>query len=88
MKPEPDELPRCEHLDGSTLRIVPSYIEAGEFCEANCITVTDGERTVVYVPFAVAGRSGDQPDLSHHTIDAGLPLSVPAASVPGSGLQN
>lgn len=44
------ELPRCEALDGSSLQIVPTYIEAGRFCEANCITVTDGERTAVYVP--------------------------------------
>ena len=41
--------PRCEKMDGSSLRIVPSYTEAGMFQEANCLTVTDGERTAVYV---------------------------------------
>lgn len=45
-----ETLPRCQKLDGSTLAIVPSYTEAGSNCEANCITVTDGERTAVYVP--------------------------------------
>jgi len=44
------ELPRCPKLDGSTLRIVPAYTEAGLRCEANCVTLTDGERTAVYVP--------------------------------------
>jgi hypothetical protein len=53
--PAPELLPRCPALDGSTLRIVPAYTEAGQFCEANCVTVTDGERTAVYVP-AVASR--------------------------------
>jgi hypothetical protein len=42
-------LPRCDRLDGSSLRIVPAYTEAGRYGEANCITVTDGERTAVYV---------------------------------------
>jgi hypothetical protein len=28
-------LPRCPELDGSTLRIVPSYTEAGAFTEAS-----------------------------------------------------
>lgn len=49
-----EAIPRCEKLDGSSLRIVPAYTEAGYFCEANVLTVTDGTRTVVYVPFAVA----------------------------------
>ena len=52
---EPDiraeAIPRCLVLDGSTLKIVPAYTEAGWFTEANCITVTDGERTAVYVPY-------------------------------------
>jgi hypothetical protein len=48
--PDPASLPRCPALDGSGLRIVPAYTEAGQFCEANCVTVTDGERTAVYVP--------------------------------------
>jgi hypothetical protein len=44
------EVPRCEKLDGSTLSIVPAYTEAGMFMQANCVTITDGERTAVYVP--------------------------------------
>lgn len=44
------DLPRCDKLDGSTLKIVPRYIEAGRLCEANVITITDGERTAIYVP--------------------------------------
>lgn len=48
-------LPRCENLDGTRLRIVPRYTEAGKFCEANCVTITDGERTAVYVPL----KTGD-----------------------------
>lgn len=51
---EADQIPRCEELDGSTLRILPAYTEAGQFCEARCIMVTDGERTAVYVPLKVA----------------------------------
>jgi hypothetical protein len=46
-------LPRCGRMDGSTLRIVPSYTEAGWFTETNCLTITDGERTAVYVPYKV-----------------------------------
>jgi hypothetical protein len=46
-------LPRCDKMDGSTLRIVPSYIEAGMFREANCVTITDGERTALYVPLRI-----------------------------------
>jgi hypothetical protein len=45
-----EHIPRCPEMDGSTLRIVPDYTEAGWFCEANVITVTDGERTAIYVP--------------------------------------
>lgn len=45
-----DGLPRCDKLDGSSLRIVSAYTEAGYFCEVNCVTITDGERTAVYVP--------------------------------------
>jgi hypothetical protein len=44
------QLPRCQKLDGSTLSIVPDYTEAGAYKEANCVTITDGERTAVYVP--------------------------------------
>jgi hypothetical protein len=50
-----ENLPRCDKLDGSTLRIVPAYTEAGRYAEANCITVTDGERTAVYVPYRIVG---------------------------------
>ena len=53
MEYEQDQLPRCEKLDGSTLRIVPGYTEAGRYCEANCVTITDGTRTAIYVPVRV-----------------------------------
>lgn len=46
-------LPRCDKLDGSSLRIVPAYTEAGRYCEANCIMVTDGERTAIYAPVRI-----------------------------------
>jgi hypothetical protein len=36
-------------LDGN-IRIVPAYVEAGYFMQANVITLTDGERTATYVP--------------------------------------
>lgn len=45
-----ENLPRCDKLDGSTLSIVPNYTEAGQFCEANCVTISDGERTAIYIP--------------------------------------
>jgi hypothetical protein len=51
--PDKSKLPRCQKGDGSSLRIVPSYIEGGYFSEANCVTITDGERTAVYVPYEV-----------------------------------
>jgi hypothetical protein len=38
-----------EPLEGK-LRIVPAYVEAGWFTEANAVTLTNGARTVVYVP--------------------------------------
>ena len=57
-----EKLPRCDKLDGSTLRIVPAYTEAGYFCEANCVTITDGERSAVFVP---------QAELLHAELDAG-----------------
>jgi hypothetical protein len=57
-----EELPRCENLDGSSLRIVPAYTEAGQFCEANCITVTDGERTCLYVPYVPRSPVVTNPD--------------------------
>jgi hypothetical protein len=46
-------LPRCERMDGSTLSIIPSYTEAGWFTEANCVTISDGERTALYVPLRI-----------------------------------
>ena len=47
-------LPRCEKLDGSTLRIVSTYTEAGYFCEANCVTIEDKEgRRALYAPVKV-----------------------------------
>ena len=53
---DPSKLPRCRAMDGTTLqlRIVPSYIEAGAYQEANCVTLTDGERAAVYVPYALS----------------------------------
>lgn len=56
MKSLYDDLPRCEALDGSSLSIVPSYIEAGRLCEALSVTLTDGERTALYVPYARVER--------------------------------
>ena len=48
-----DAIPRCASLDGTGLKIVPAYTEAGRFTEANCVTITDGERTAEYVPAVV-----------------------------------
>lgn len=42
------ELPRCNNLDGSELKVVS--MEAGRFCEGLEIEVSDGERSAVYVP--------------------------------------
>ena len=39
-----------EALKGTDLKIVPSYVEAGAYLEANCVVLTDGSRNVVYVP--------------------------------------
>lgn len=44
------DLPRCDEMDGSSLRILPRYTESGYFCEANVVWITDGTRTAVYVP--------------------------------------
>jgi hypothetical protein len=57
-------LPRCSKMDGSTLRFVPSYTEAGWFVEANCVTITDGERTAVYVPFAITADCSEDCEAS------------------------
>ena len=76
-RPEPHEIPRCPNLDGTSLYIVPAYTEAGMYCEANCITVTDGERTVVYVPLAAARESlGEVGNPGYHVVDAGLSAAV------------
>jgi hypothetical protein len=45
-----EDLPRCQKLNGSSLSVVPGNIEPGAFCEANCVTITDGAREAVYVP--------------------------------------
>lgn len=42
----PEDIPRCPELDGSTLKIMPSFAEG----EPTAIAVTDGERTAIYVP--------------------------------------
>ena len=34
----------------SVVRIKPAYIEAGRFCEANVVTLTDGNRDGIFVP--------------------------------------
>jgi hypothetical protein len=48
-----------EPLDLSKAEIVPAYVEAGWFTEANCVTLTDGEYTAVFVP--VAGQTLPNP---------------------------
>jgi hypothetical protein len=63
-------LPRCTRMDGSGLRIVPSYTEGGWFSEANCVTISDGERTALYVPAKIGGQASS-PDESK----SGGPLS-------------
>jgi hypothetical protein len=58
MEINPELLPRCDKLDGSTLKIVPSYTEAGYFTEANCVTIEDEEgRRAIYVPYRVVGEA-------------------------------
>jgi hypothetical protein len=39
-----------EPLEGTELQIVPSYVEAGWYSEANVITLTDVQRTAKYTP--------------------------------------
>ncbi|WEX10262.1 hypothetical protein [Chelativorans sp. AA-79] len=41
---------QAEALKGTKLRIVPKYVEAGWFSEANVVTLTDGAREALYVP--------------------------------------
>jgi len=42
-------VPRDEALSGS-LSIVPHYVEAGWFSEANAVTLTNGIETAIYLP--------------------------------------
>ena len=44
-----------EPLDLSTLAIVPAYVEAGWFTEANAVTLTDGRNKGIFIP--VEGQS-------------------------------
>lgn len=55
--PAPEALPRCPRMNGTSLRVVPAYTEAGRFQEANAVTITDGERTAVYVPAGVVSTT-------------------------------
>jgi len=46
-----EHLPRCENLDGTSLRIVPAYTDAGDFVEANRVIIEDKDRRrAVYAP--------------------------------------
>lgn len=59
-------LPRCGKLDGSTLKIVPSYTEAGYFTEANCVTIEDEEgRRAIYVPYKTVSKYRQEGYMSH-----------------------
>jgi hypothetical protein len=62
---EPDEnfsakVPRS--MDGEGLKIVKAYTDAGYFGEANCVTITDGERTAIYVPLRIVERLEEDDD--------------------------
>jgi hypothetical protein len=48
-------------------RSPPSYTEAGMFCEANCITITDGDRTALYIPLRIVANE----ELAAERADAG-----------------
>jgi hypothetical protein len=50
-EPDPAQIPRS--MEGEGLSIVPSYTEAGYFGEANVVTITDGTRTALYVPYKI-----------------------------------
>ncbi len=43
-------LPRS--TEGERLSILPRFTQAGYFGEANLVTITDGERTALYVPLS------------------------------------
>ena len=49
-------LPRSEDGMGGGLSIVHNNTECGCFSEANWVTITDGERTAVYVPLSPVVR--------------------------------
>ena len=58
--------PRCDELDGSTLRIVPFYTEAGYFCEAQCIRIVDKDgREGIYSLYSVKNVQEEEPSLMH-----------------------
>ena len=41
---------RGDQLDMTKLQLLPHYIEAGWFCEAQAVTLTDGAGQAVFVP--------------------------------------
>ena len=72
-------IPRCEKLDGSTLRIVHTYTEAGYFCEANCITVEDAEgRRALYAPVKELPSATPRAFCQEHRIYVNDELECPA----------
>lgn len=46
-------VPSGEPLKGEHIRIVPKYVEAGAYSEANCVFLSDGERENLYVPVEI-----------------------------------
>jgi hypothetical protein len=50
-------------MDGRGLKIVKAYTDAGHRGEANCVIITDGKRTAIYVPLRIVElpeEEGDQ----------------------------
>jgi len=47
-------------LKGTSVKVVPKYVEAGWFSEANCVLLTDGEREVLYIPEPPADDSDEE----------------------------
>ena len=43
-------------LQHDPTEIVPAYTEAGAYCEANCVTLTDGRDTAIFVPVESISR--------------------------------
>jgi hypothetical protein len=37
-------------LQNDPVEILPEYTEAGAYCQANCVTLTDGKDTAIFVP--------------------------------------